>query len=122
MAPLQEDVVLRLSPEMAAAVRSALDLYARVGRGEMEAIKELAEAGVVRCKGIDGGPVPVEPYHAYLFGRMLDGAKGVLGLGPDGSFPPGYSVHSSIECAERLRNEMRASAAERLHPVLAEAA
>lgn len=87
------EVVLRLSPEHALAVREALDLFTRIGLGQFEEIATLLRTGAIRARGVGGEPQAATMHQAGFIEELLNEAKAMIGHPSNGSFGIGAKVH-----------------------------
>lgn len=93
-----DKVKLELTLEQARAISAAADLYARIGIGQLEEIKNLVSMGIVPARAEHGEPVHQASMEVVdLIGEKLSSAKGDLGFHPNGSRGIGHQHnHMSV--------------------------
>lgn len=77
----QDKVALEVTLEQAAAISKALDLYTRIGMGQLEEVALLASMGLVPVRTAAGSPRQVaSPDQCEQLRELMDQAKCILGF------------------------------------------
>jgi hypothetical protein len=90
-------VHLQMTPDQANAVSKALDVYTRIGIGQLDIIAELVRMGVIPVQADSAEPRQAASFdQGDHFTNLIDAAKGVLGYPRNGSNGIGHK-HVAIE-------------------------
>lgn len=99
-------VTVQMNIEQAAAVSKALDVYVRLGIGQLDIVKEMVNQGYIPLRAENGDPRQVATFDQVdRFTEVMDSAKSILGYPRSGSNGIGHShvakeVHRSYEVAK----------------------